>query len=82
MSEISFNDIASFCKFVDQQKKRKVKGFSPAVLMSFDMERALMIKAPTQLYEDEYGRKSFRGVPILFIVADGYLSFIWEANEE
>ena len=80
-AEISFNDISSFCKFIDEQKKRKQKGFTPIILMSLDVERALLIKAWSQFYENDFGQKTFRGIPFKYIIADGYLSFAWEAEE-
>ena len=85
MTEISFEQISSFCKYVDQEKKKQdsknKQGFHPVILMSFDVERVLLDKAWSQFYEDEFGRKSFRGVPFYYIVADGFLSFCWEADE-
>lgn len=95
-TEITFEQIAQFIKYCDtmtekartfnaalgrMQDKTGAFGFHPVILMSLDMERYLRERAGVKFAKDVDGRLYFCGIPIINIIADGYLSFCWEANE-
>lgn len=96
MTEITFAQIVQFINYcntmTEHQRNFKTDsgsleeiptGFSfhPIVLMSLDMERYLREKAGVKFAKDVDGRMYFCGIPIVNIIADGYLSFSWEADE-
>lgn len=58
--------------------------FRPVILMSLDMERELRRKAGAKFSTDkmyDFTTKYFCGIPVINIIADGYLSFCWEAEQ-
>lgn len=98
MAEITFAQIHSFleyCHIMNEKaldckidygemttKGKKKYRFTPVILMSLDMERQLRIMAGVKFGKNLDGRTTFDGIPIIEIIADGYLSFCWEASNE
>lgn len=98
MVEITFAQIHSFleyCHIMNENvldceidcgemttKGKKNYRFSPVILMSLDMERLLRSMAGVKFGKNLDGRTTFDGIPIIEIIADGYLSFCWEASNE
>lgn len=95
-TEITFTQITQFIKYCDEmaEHNRTFKTgygtmqdasgkftYHPVILMSLDMERYLRQRAGVKFAKDVNGSWYFCGIPIINIIADGYLSFCWEANE-
>ena len=98
MAEITFAQIHSFleyCHIMNEKvldckidygemttKGKKKYRFTPVILVSLDMERQLRTMAGVKFGKNLDGRTTFDGIPIIEIIADGYLSFCWEASDE
>ena len=70
-------------ELVEHPNTKKIHGFNfhPIILMSLDMERELRKKAGVMFQTSGAGKKLFNGIEVINIIADGYLSFCWEADK-
>ena len=98
MAEITFAQIHAFLEYCNNMTEKTMccvidrgelevpgKGFfkfSPVILMSLDMERQLRSMAGVKFGKNIDGQTTFDGIPIIEIIADGYLSFCWEASND
>ena len=98
MAEITFAQIHSFLEYCYNMTKKTMScvidcgemeahgggsfRFQPVILMSLDMERQLRSMAGVKFGKNLDGQTTFDGIPIIEIIADGYLSFCWEASND
>lgn len=98
MAEITFAQIHAFLEYCNRMTEKTMScvidcgemeahgggsfRFTPVILMSLDMERQLRSMAGVKFGKNLDGQTTFDGIPIIEIIADGYLSFCWEASND
>ena len=83
MTEITFEQIHDFIKQTDLMVKNEPKNMRTVVLLSLDAERMLRKMTSGQFQKSEDGSAdTFRGLPIVHVMADGWISVVWEDDNE
>ena len=83
MTEITFEQIHDFIKQTDLMVKNEPKNMRTVVLLSLDADRILRKMTSGQFQKSEDGSAdTFRGLPIVHVMADGWISVVWEDDNE
>ena len=81
MTEITFSEIQQFINTVENMKKSTPENMRAVVLLSLDADRTLRKMTTGSFNQTEDGTATFRGLPIIHVLADGYINTAWEVEQ-
>lgn len=79
MTEITFTQIHEFIKLTDFMRSNEPENMRTVVLLSLDADRILRKMTSGSFEKSLDGAPdTFRGLPIIHVMADGYITAAWE----